>query len=335
MSVLALLATLVYTVPHAQAAQVTSRSVTIGSSLPGATTTHRFAFNLASAGTLGSVEFEYCTNNPFVDTACDAPVGFSAAGAVLQAQAGETGFTIGSASTANKIVLTRIPVANAAIPVAYTFGNIVNQSGNNAPSYVRISTYATDDATGPFTDDGAVAYTTTSAITVRGYVPPYLTFCVGVTVATNCSATFGNKLNFGELVTFSPRAVSSQFAVATNDPTGYTTFVSGPTMTSGNNIIPGLGAPSGSQPGTSQFGMNLRANSNPAVGSEPTGPGTGIISANFNNPNQFYFNNQALVQSPIPSDFNAFTVSYLVNVSRDQQPGVYVTTMTYIASAAF
>lgn len=332
---LTLIVATIVPVGQASATPITARSVTLGSSLPSADTTHSFNFTLASSGTLGSIVFEYCTNTPFIEDSCLPPVDFSAIDAQVQSQSGETGFTKGAASTVNRIVLTRSPVANAAIPVSYTFEEVINQSATNSPSYVRISTYASDDASGAAIDNGAVAYSTAPAIAVGGYVPPYITFCVGVTVALNCSESVGSQLNFGELSSTGPRVLTSQFSVATNDPAGYTTFVAGPTMTSGSNVIPGLGSPQFSQPGSSQFGMNLRSNSNPVVGADPAGVGTGVISANFNNPNQFFFGNQVIAASPLPTDFNAFTVSYLININRNQQPGIYVTTLTYIASAAF
>lgn len=320
---------------QAHALPLTSRSVIIGNSAPSATTTHNFGFTLSSVSIVGSIELEYCSNSPITGDSCTAPAGFSTTSAVLQSQTGETGFIINPASSANRIVLSRPPTPAAAIPVTYNFSNITNQNAPNSTVYVRIATYASNDATGPRTDEGAVAFATVSNISVAGYVPPYLTFCTGVTVALNCSSTNGSFLNFGELSSSQARYLSSQFSVATNDPGGYSTTVNGPTMTSGNNLISSLSTPRSSQPGTSQFGMNLRANSNPPVGSDPSGVGTGAISGGFNNPNQFYFNNQVVAQSTSSSDFNAFTVSYLVNINRGQRPGVYSTTLTYIASAAF
>lgn len=319
----------------AYAAPLTSKSVTIGTSAPSASTNHTFRFTLASVSDVGSIEFEYCSNSPFVGTACTAPAGFSAASAALASQTGETGFVISPGSTANRIVLSRVPVATSAIPVRYSFNNVVNHDTPNSTVYVRVATFASADGTGPRTDEGAVAYSTASAIAVAGYVPPYITFCVGVTVALNCSSSSGVFLNFGELVTSQPRFLSSQFSVATNDPGGYATFVAGPTMTSGNNTIAALDPPGTSQAGISQFGINLKANSNPAVGAEPTGVGSGAIAAGYNTSNQFFFKNQVIAASPVSTEFNAFTVSYLVNVSSAQRPGVYSTTLTYIAVAAF
>ena len=319
----------------AHAAALTSRSVKVGSSLPSPTTTHAYNFTLGSVSPVGSIEFEYCSNTPFVGSVCTAPTGLNAANATLLSQTGETGFTINPIGNGNRVVLSRTSVPTSAIPVEYTFSNIVNHSASNSTVYVRIATYASSNATGPRTDSDAVAFATVSKVTVNGYVPPYLVFCVGVTVALNCSSSSGVFLDFGELRTTQPRALSSQFSVATNDPAGYSTFVAGPTMTSGNNIITSSETPRPSQTGISQFGMNLRANSNPSVGSNPVGVGTGAITSEFNSPNQFSFKNQIVAASPISSDFNTFTVSYVVNVSSEQQPGIYSTTLTYIATAAF
>lgn len=317
------------------ASPLSSRSVTIGSSVPDAVNRHTFDFTLANVSAVGSIEFEYCSNSPFVGTACTAPAGFSASSATLSSQTGEVGFIIDPTSTANRIVISRPPLGVSAIPVQYAFDNIVNQSAPNSTVYVRVATFATTNGTGSRTDEGAVAYATSSGISVAGYVPPYLTFCVGVTVSLNCSSSTGVFLNFGELRTNQSRFLTSQFSVATNDPGGYTTFVAGPTMTSGNNTIPALDPPTSSQAGNSQFGLNLRANTNPSVGAEPTGVGSGAISGGYNTINQFFFKNQVIAASPISSDFNAFTVSYIVNVNGSQQPGIYSTTLTYIATAAF
>lgn len=325
----------IFHVVKVAADSLSTRSVTISSSIPQAVNTHKFGFTLANVSPVGSIEFEYCSNSPFIGTACMAPTDFSASSAVLASQTGETGFIIDPTSTANRIIISRVPLSTSAIPVEYSFNNITNQSTPNSTVYVRIATYATTDATGPRTDEGAVAFATTSALSVAGFVPPYLTFCVGVTVALNCSSSTGVLLNFGELRTNQASTVTSQFSVATNDPGGYMTFVAGPTMTSGNNTITALDPPAISKTGNSQFGMNLRANSSPSVGAEPTGVGTGGIAAGYGTPNQFFFRNQVIASSPISTDFNAFTVSYLVNVNNGQRPGVYSTTLTYIATAAF
>ena len=166
-------------------------------------------------------------------------------------------------------------------------------------------------------------------------MPPYLTFCTGNIVSSDCSNVVGNYLDFGELSTQTTRTATSQFAVATNDVTGYIATISGLTLTSGNNVIDAMTAPSISVPGSSQFGLNLRANSSPLIGSDKTGVGTGNPASDFNNPNNYILKNGVIASSSLSTDFNVFTVSYIANVSPSQPPGVYISTLTFIATVSF
>ncbi len=125
-------------------------------------------------------------------------------------------------------------------------------------------------------------------------------------------------------------------AVFTNDETGYVLSVHGTTLTSGNNIIPNLSAPTSSQPGKSQFGMNLVSNSVPLVGSNPQGSGSGLPSAGYNINNRYKFTSgDRVAESTLPTEPNLYAVSYIANTNPDQAPGVYSTTLTYIATATF
>lgn len=324
-----------FVIGTANSAVLTSRSVTVGNTQPSAPTTHLIGFTIPGVAPVGSIKLEYCLNSPFVGDSCTLPAGLDLSGVALSGQTGETGFSIHASSNVNTVVLTRPPVATSAIPVTYTLSNAVNPNSASQTVYVRISTYSTDDASGPMVDEGAVLFATADTVSVSGYVPPYLTFCVGVSVAVDCSSASGVLLNFGEFLTNTTKYLSSEYSGATNDPGGFSTSVAGVSMTSGNNIIPPLGSPQTSQPGVSQFGMNLRANSLPSIGADPAGPGTSAPVPQLNNPNQYFFNNQVVSNSPIPTDFRKFTASYVVNVSASQSPGIYSTTLTYIAVAAF
>ncbi len=317
------------------AAQLTARSVRIGSSNTSVVTQHQYSFTLMSTSNIGSIFFQYCSNSPLIGTPCTAPAGLNVSGAVLSAQSGEAGFIVDPATNANSILISRAPAANSAIPVSYTFTNITNPSTPGQTVYVRVGVYATNNGTGPYTDEGSVAFAPVSPVQVSGFVPPFLIFCVGVTVSGDCSSQSGQLLNFGELSDKQPSFATSQFAGATNDPGGYVVFVNGLTMTSGSNTINALASPTGSIVGTSQFGMNLRANTNPGVGSDSSGLGTATATPDYNVPNAYVFKNQQVIGSPLPTNFNLFTVSYLVNISENQAPGVYNTTLTYVATAAF
>lgn len=315
-----------------------SRSARLGSSSPSANTFHEFTFTIPSSGTIGSIEFEYCSNSPFIDDPCTAPAGLDISSTTLANQTGLTGFSIHGSTTANKLVLTRPPAPNLAFQAAlYRFNNAINNSDNNS-IYVRISTYVTDDASGAFTDGGSVVYSTTSGVAVEGFVPPYLTFCTGLEVAIDCSNTSGSFISLGELSKQSANFGTSQYSGATNDPGGFSTTLTGTTMTSGTRLISPLSNPSPSRPGVSQFGVNLRSNSSPNVGKNKSGTGinSSVVTSEYNTPNRFKFEpNQIISLSTLPTDFTRFTVSYVINVSPDQPAGIYSATLTYIAVASF
>ncbi|MCA9332809.1 hypothetical protein KDA00_02950 [Candidatus Saccharibacteria bacterium] len=317
------------------AAELTNRSVTISTSEVDALSNYTFRFRINTAITVGSLEMEFCTNSPFIGDACTAPVGFSLASSSMGSQSGLTGFSIHPSTAGSRLVLGRIP-AGVLPPTTsvITVNNITNPSVLDSV-FVRISTFATNDATGIRGDTGTVVYSLANQLDTSGYVPPYLTFCTGNSVAPDCSSSIGNYLTFGELSTSFTKSVTSQFAVATNDPTGYVTNILGVTLTSGNNTIPANTVPTISIPGTSQFGINLRANSSPLVGADKIGIGTGNPEPEFNASNSYTFKNGLIARSTLPTEFNTFTVTYIANISPAQNPGVYSSTITYVTTVSF
>ncbi|MBX4188602.1 hypothetical protein KW792_00700 [Candidatus Saccharibacteria bacterium] len=321
----------------ATAFNMLNRSIILGSNLPSDNTSHNFQFDIPTTVNISSIQFEYCTNSPSFYLSCTAPVGLDVSGANLALQSGNTGFSINtSATTANNLVINRTSSPGSAATNHYDFDNIVNPSTSGQTVYVKISTHDTPDASDPRQDSGAVAFAVQSIFNVDAFVPPFLQMCVGVTVAPNCSSIIGDSIDLGILSSTIANKGQSQYAVATNDISGYVVFALGTTMTSGSNVIPSLGAPTASLPGTGQFGMNLRANLVPTIGQNPVGIGTGVPTSGYNIPNRFTFNDgDSISSSTLPSDYNRMTVSYLVNVPKSQPPGVYSTTITYVATVQF
>lgn len=320
----------------ALAERLENRSVEIGSSKPDADTNHTFSFTVPTAGSIGSIEFEYCANSPLFELPCVAPTGLDVSLASLDSQSGITGFSVHGLTNTSRLLITRAPSANPSFQTAsYDFSGIINPSGVNVPTYVRISTFASDDGSGPSIDNGSVVFALVRDLTVEAFVPPYLTFCAGITVSSNCTTSTGSFIDLGELSKTSANFSTSQFAGATNDPGGYSTYLAGSTLASGINTIRPIESPDINRPGSSQFGLNLVSNSNPNVGQNRTGIGSAIPSSGYDTPNQFKFDNEIVASTSDPTSFNVFTASYLVNVSDNQKPGIYTTTITYIATAAF
>ncbi len=325
------------TIPTVSASPLTARSLQIGSSTVGALNDHLYSFNVPSTTNVGSIAFQYCANSPLPELVCVPPPGLNLAGASLDAQTTNTGFAFSAVdSSIEKLVINR-PLAPMTVGLSsYEFGNIINPTTPGVTTYVRISTYASMNATGPVIDSGSVAFALTSSLQVTAYVPPFLTFCAGVFVTLNCNSVTGFSIDVGELSPGATATGTMQFSGATNDESGYTTYLNGFTMTSGNNVIDPLSNPTVSQRGISQFGLNLRSNSSPSVGLEPVGLGGSAPTPGYGSPNVYKFNNgEAITNSTVPTDFRIFTAAYIVNVAPSQPAGVYVTTMTYTAIASF
>ena len=319
------------------AAIMFNRSVLISSPVPSAVTTEAFQFDIPTTSVVGSIVFQYCSNSSSFFDVCNAPAGLDVSAASLDSQFGNLGFTVDNAhTTANQIVLTRAPIPGVIAHSGYDFSNITNPSSASPSTYVKISTHASTDGSGQYIDTGAVAFAILDIFNVNAFVPPFLQLCVAITVAPDCSTMSGDSIDLGILSSQHANTGQSQFATATNDLTGYALFAQGNTMTSGNNTIQSLNLPAASFPGTQQFGINLRANLLPPVGQDPVGLGTGTPTADYNIPNRFTFNSGDMIaSSPLTTNYNRMTVSYLVNVPANQTPGVYATTVTYIATAQF
>lgn len=319
------------------AAGLNNRSLTLGSSVPSISTNYIFRFSLTNLAPLGAIRFEFCANSPIPGDSCVIPSGFDVSSAILASQVGEIGFSIAPGVTANDVVLTRAPATVTPQVVTYRFDNVNNPEQANTSYYVRITTHGLSDASDPAIEDGGIAFGITDNFSVSAYVPPYLQFCVGVSITGNdCVTAAGSLIDFGLLSETAPSIATSQMAGATNGFGGMAITMTGTTMTSGINTITALNIPAVSIPGTGQFGLNLRANTSPSAGVDPFGPGTTNPIGDYGLQNQFTFRNGDIIaSSPISTDFRTLTVSYLVNISAAQAAGVYTSTITYIATATF
>jgi hypothetical protein len=322
--------------PRGSADKLPNRTIQLINPQSGVQSVYHFSFDILNSNPIGSIRFQFCSETPLIDNPCTPPNGFDASTTTLTTQAGETGFSVDPSSDVNDIILTRPPVVTTPGSVSYDFSNVQNPT-NEGSYFVRIQTYASSDISGAYTDAGGLAFVINNPISISTEVPPYLLLCGGVTITDfDCDTTAGDYINFGELSSQATKSASTQLVLATNASSGYNLYADGTTMTAGNSIIPALTTSDVSRPGTSQFGFNFVANSTPAVGSDPVGPGSAIVDTNYAIANQYRFGNGELVaSSPSASDYRKFTISYIVNIANSQPPGIYVTTLTYVAVASF
>jgi hypothetical protein len=338
----------------AQGAQVTSRSLTLGSSSPSAVTTYGFSFKPGTTSNIGAIKMEIC-DSPLEAIGCanagnSSGESFTSNSASLTGQTGISGFSTGAGSppapTANTFWITNgTPQnVNTSTTVTITLSNVRNPSAANKQYYARVTTYS-DSAGTIEVDFGGMAVSTAQAITITGTMPESLTFCVG-TSGTDCSNMTGTSLDLG---TFSPASTNSGTSImsaGTNASFGYSITMKAGNFASGANTIPGMGTQSANSAacspsctstiGTSQFGMNLMANTTPSVGANVTGLGGGTAFNGYGTANSFrFFTGDQVASAAGPTKNNLYTTSYIVNVSPDQAAGVYTTTMTYICTATF
>jgi len=326
----------IFTAQGSAVIRFTHRSLFINNAEPGVTTQYKVSLTYTTQTTVGSIDMLFCMD-PIPTDPCDAPTGLDVSNALLSNQTGETGYHA-NILAANHIVLSRTPGAVGNTPSTYTFDNVVNPTDMSHSFSIRLSDYASTDASGPIIDLGSVLSAINLGVTIETQVPPMLLFCVGQVVNEGCTGT--NGINYQDLGPLSPDETlytQSEMSAATNASGGYVITANGPTMEAGTHVIDALTSPTASAAGNSQFGINLTANSSPNIGANPTGASTNaIVSPNYDNPNEFmYHDGDAVASAPGVSLFRTFTVSYIINSPPNLRAGVYTTTITYICTGRF
>jgi hypothetical protein len=352
--------------PHASAAQITDRKLTLTSSANGNITTgaalsgtngaqtrHTFDFTLGTTGTVGSIELEYCTT-PLPGTTCTAPTGLDVSTVSTVGGTSASGWSLGTL-TANRLRITHTPGSmSGALNFAFGTGSgggtdyIKNPTTDNTTFFVRITTFS-DAAYTTAVDQGTVANATADQIDITAKVQETLNFSVGSTYTAptaSCVALTNANLPLGDpaegVLDFTQAYdAHSYFRVSTNANGGTVVYYSGDTLKNGANTITAIGTTAtASAPGTQQFGLAVdSADANHSFASlAPTAPydgGDGTITnggtaqfafdtASVTTPDQI-----AAATGTITCDTGS--VRYLGNISTTTPPGIYTTTISYLA----
>jgi hypothetical protein len=312
----------------ASAVQITNRKVVIGNSAPSAVTTYNFTFTVPTTGTpIKSASFTACTT---ASGTCTAPSNFSATAATLTSQptgmGAAAGWTLSNTAGAFKLV----NAANATNPSGsqtVSFTGATNPDSANATFFIRMATFSGSDwATGAL-DNGVVAASTAGVVTVNANVDETLTFTLAATTVP-----------LGTINASTTGSGTSTMTVGTNGTYGYSvSYNPTTTLTSGANTITALASQTASQIGQKQFGINLRDNATPNVGSDKTGAAGGTVAANYNTADSFMFNTagDVIATASGPVNTTTYTTSYIANVTTDTAAGAYSTSINYIATANF
>lgn len=326
---------------HASAAgQLTSRKLTLGSSAGNTATTWTFTFTPTENTALNGITFQVCST---ASSTCSVPGSWTNSGSAYSSLtyngSSQTGWALDNAAGYLRIK-NNSSTQTVTGPVVVSFNTVTNPNTTNASFYVRILTYSGDDYTSQV-DNGVVAASTSQQITLSGTMDESLVFCTGTSITgTNCGSVAGSAVNFGTFSSTAPSSGTSVMAASTNGSSGYTITVNGSTMTCttcpGTPTIAALASQTASSAGSAQFGLNLRSNTTPSVGADPSGSGSGTYTANYGTANQFRFvTGDSVASASGTTNANAFTSSYIVNVPGNQAAGTYTATMTYIATATY
>lgn len=323
----------------ATASQITSRSLTLGTSQGATSTSHNFEFTLPSSTTVKSIAFLYCTTP---SGSCVTPTGLTTTTAALNGAPANLGgagsWTVGGTPTNGLVQIanssnTGSPTANATV----NFNTITNPtlSGNSTVFYVRITSYSDASWTTPV-DSGDVAGSVTNQIQVTASVDESLSFCAFQTGST-CAGGTGATVALGTLSSSAATTGTSKMVAGTNASSGYAIQYTGATLTGPSTITATGTTGATSSTGSAQFGINVANNTSPSVGVAPSG-GSGSGSTNYATANTFSY--VASTPTQIASAVGAsadtvFTVSYLANIPSNQQAGAYSTTITYICTSTF
>jgi hypothetical protein len=231
--------------------------------------------------------------------------------------------------------------------------------------YYRITTYNnTSMSVGSEIDFGAVAVSTAAKISGSGTIAGILVFRVANSVDDDC----GGQTDVvdptdaaSDFVTLSPNPGSilapsvgtAQFCVAENAQNGFAVTyrdaeLGGPAKGFYNGAhefdnggVGGTVSKFTSTPGVEQFGLNLRANSTPALGSNPDQSAvlSDLPNSDYSTVNRFSYDDTGnaivLASRGTPTNSARYTLSYVANVATSTPGGTYVAHQIFTCTATF
>lgn len=350
---------------NAYAGTVTSRSITMGQSAPGAPTSYTIAWTPNSTTAIDQVVVAFCSNSPIInDTTCTAPTGFTDTATPSATESGGLTPATGDSWTAANAVSGDVNT----LELTYTSGATLAQSTSTADSivlssvtnptplcssasacsfYARITTYSTTTtwAAGSTTnvvDYGGIALSTAAQIQINATVEEQLQFCVYV---SSCGTT-PVTLTMGHLVG-NNTVIDSQgvytspvdFSLSTNAYHGASVSLLGGALTDPvGQTIPAAGTSTAAAitAGTAAFGVYA---STLGSGMSVVAPYT-VTDTACSSTQCYDLDSTASTSTPIetasaPVNASISTLTYGVTASPTTPAGVYSASHQLIATGTF
>jgi len=178
----------------------------------------------------------------------------------------------------------------------------------------------------------------------------------GQSSSTNYSASFGpiadgepllevivepGESNLGVLTTESTATKTTIIKVRSYMSDGYIMQIVGDPPKYDDHSLKALSVPTAATPGVEQFGINLTANTEPAVGKEPVQVPSGLfgfgkVSEDYGIANMFkYVSGDVVARSEVESGQTEYTLSIIVNISNSTPAGHYAGDYSALVVPAF
>lgn len=241
-------------------------------------------------------------------------------------------------------------IAQAGQVITLTSGTGTSAAGNCVR--FKIGANATTGGAGVTQITNGSAGDTNAIITIGGtfgdtgtlFIPIISNDQVTVTATVNPTISFAisaNSINFGTLNSAAAQfanttsgsnteVVAHTLTASTNATSGYNIYVLGDTLRSGSNFIAAIGGSmASSTPGTAQFGFRASASG-----------GSGSVLPPYNGGTSYAFGASTTTQSTVaqataPSTTTTYSLYYVANISPITPAGTYSTTLTYTAVGNF
>lgn len=342
------LAVLIFSYPQgAKAAGITAVSDTMSRDKISTASSHQMKFTTAAAIQTAADTITITFPSDFNFTSKTIATVTFTHGATTGAESTETLAGVSSVTawgavfsgTSNRIFTLTAPTdgigaaavaASDKLIITYDNTNSLNASATTG-QIVTIAVAGSSTESGSF----AISLVTDDQVVVSTTIDPYITFTLGQTTISLTKSGGGNP---SYTSTGYNQGTANTLAVMTNAATGYTISYNGATLTSATGpTIDAMATKTTSATNTEQFGINLKLNTIPSTGADPSG-GTGAPTSDYNTANNYRFiagATTALASAGAASVTSTFTVTYIANVTQTTEAGAYSTTITYIATGNF
>jgi hypothetical protein len=260
--------------------QLTSRSITLGSSAASTVTTYKLTFTPVT--TTQELIVDFCANDPLVSDTCTFAAGTvptvasgsvsSSAGTAVSVGSGSplhtvkvTGLTMTGGSPFTITLSTTTGITNPTTATSF-YARVLTFGTGNAAGYTPANTSGNTPTTGTFVDAGGIALSTAANISITSKVFETLAFCVFQTsCGTPPALTLGDATTGALSVSAAAVNNNAQYTLSTNAGSGVGVTMTGTTLcrpggtcTTGANAftISAVGNTAAAKSiGSEQFGM--------------------------------------------------------------------------------